>query len=153
MKVVRCHRSRATPYLRRHLPDLPVRKSALVLDLGCGNLRNTRFARSLGFRRVMPVDAAGDFGIQVQLGTDPIPADDGSVGLVLCNYLLCFLNSRERAHLIREIKRVSLPGTHVVLEMYPAKSGVPYDMDRIVRQFGWTVLHRVKDRFVARRDT
>lgn len=140
------------PYLRQHLPDLPVEKSVLVLDLGCGNLRNTRFAKSLGFRRVRSIDAAGDFGIKAILGVDPIPAEDGSAGLVLCNYLLCFLNKRERARLIKDIKRVSYTGTHIILEMYPAKQGKPYDMDRIVRQFGWAIIHRVKDRFIARRE-
>lgn len=152
MRPIRCHKVRATPYLRYHLPDLPVRYDTLVLDLGCGNLRNTCFAKRLGFKRVKSIDAAGDFGIKAVLGTDPIPAEDDSAGLILCNYLLCFLNERERSHLIKEIKRVSFPGAHIILEMYPAKQGKPYDLDKIVRHLGWTVLHRVKDRFIARRD-
>jgi len=152
MRVWRYNIFKETPYLRRWLPNLPVKKNDLVLDLGCGNLRNTHFARKLGFKHIRSIDAAGDFGIQATLGTDPIPANDKSVGLVLCNYLLCFMNDRERAHLIEEIKRVSRIGTHIVLEMYPTRNGTPYSMDKIIQQLGWTVLHRIKDRFIARRD-
>lgn len=121
----------------------------MAIDLGCGNLRNSNLASMYGYN-VISVDAAGDYGIQAHLGRDPIPAEDGCAHLILCNYLMCFMTERERRNLIKEIRRVSRNGAYAVVEMYPAKNGRPYSLDRIIRQLDWQIVRRSKDRFIAR---
>lgn len=149
MRPVRCANDRPTPYLRRHLPGIPA--GGFALDLGAGNLRNTEFARSLGWL-VMPIDAAGDHGsIRVDLGRDRLPFRDSSISLFLCNYLMCFLDDGQRAHLISEIGRVARPGAHIVVEMYRAKDEFPYDIKGIADQLGWWTVRMSKDRFIARK--
>ena len=52
---IRCGRSTATPYLRQYAKLFP--SKGRVLDIGCGNGRNTRFMEGLGYK-VDPVDMA-----------------------------------------------------------------------------------------------
>lgn len=150
MRPVRCGNAKATPYLRQHLPGIPVADPPLALDLGAGNLRNTEFAESLGWV-VMPLDAAGDHGSQrIDLGRDRLPCADRSINLFLCNYLMCFLDDRQRTHLVSEIRRTARPGAHLVVEMYGAKSAFPYDTKKIASKLGWEILRISKNRFIAR---
>ena len=72
-KPIRCPNERETPYVRRFLPTVAAPKSGLVVDLGCGNLRNTKYAKSLGYKNVLSYDKGGDFGIELDLGRDRIP--------------------------------------------------------------------------------
>jgi hypothetical protein len=152
MKPIRCGNDRPTPYLRKHLPGiLPHGIRSSAVDLGAGNLRNTRFARSLGWR-VLPLDAAGDHGsLKVDLAREDIPCGDSSVDLFLCNYLLCFMTEVQRLRLLAEIDRTARPGAHIVVEMFNAKKGFPYDTGKIAKQLGWEILRMSKDRFIARR--
>jgi hypothetical protein len=152
MKPVRCGNSRPTPYLRRHLPGIPKGASGFALDLGAGNLRNTVFARSLGWH-VLPLDAAGDNGsLRCDIGSDRLPVADGSVDLFLCNYVLCFLCPDQRRHLVSEINRSAGGGAHVAVEMYEARKAFPYDTSEIAGSLGcrWRILRKSKDRFIAR---
>jgi dUTP pyrophosphatase len=153
VKVVRCGTSKPTPYLRKHLPIISTAgPRPLALDLGAGNLRNTRFAQSLGWW-VLPVDAAGDHGsMKIDLGKDRLPCDNGSIDLFLCNYVIPFMNEEQRAHLISEIQRVATPGAHIIVEMFHAKNGFPYDIKKLVNQLGWAVVKMSKDRFIARNE-
>lgn len=152
MKAIRCGNNKPTPYLRKHLPQIPRPKESLAVDLGAGNLRNTQFARSLGWQ-VLPLDAAGDHGsIRVNLACEDIPCGDSSVDLFLCNYMLCFLTEIQRLRLMAEIDRTAKPGAHIVVEMFPAKDGHPYDIREIAASLGWTIIRMSKDRLIARRD-
>lgn len=152
-KPVRCHSERETPYIRRFLPTLTSPKSGLVVDLGCGNLRNTKYARSLGYNNVLSYDKAGDFGIKLDLGKDKIPIRRRKASIILCNYLLCFLNESERQHLIGEIKRIAKKGCFLFVEMYHAKKALPYDIGNILELFSdsWSIRHVSKDRFIIQR--
>jgi len=150
--VVRCNNNQATPYLRRHLPRIATALGPLPIafDLGAGNLRNTNFARSLGWW-VMPLDVAGDFGsMKVDLGSDHLPCGDNLVDLFLCNYVMCFLSSTGKRHLISEIKRTARLKAYIVVEMYQAKNTDPYDTKELTNLLGWNILRFSKDRFIAR---
>jgi len=153
MKPVRCGNSKPTPYLRKHLPGITtVGPLPTALDLGAGNLRNTGFARSLGWW-VLPLDAAGDCGsMKVDLGRDRLPCDDGSVDLFLCNYVMCFMDEGQRAHLISEIRRAASHGAHIFVEMFRAKGGFPYDTRKLADAIGWAIMRMSRDRFIARRE-
>jgi len=152
-KPVRCGSGKETPYVRKFLPSLTAPKSGLVVDLGCGNLRNTKYARSLGYTNVVSYDKAGDFGVKLDLGKDRIPIGDGRANIILCNYLLCFLNESEKRHLIGEIKRLAKMGCFLFVEMYNAKNALPYNIDDILGSFSgsWSTKHVSKDRFLIQR--
>ena len=147
-KPVRCNNYEPTPYVRKHLPKFA--EAGTALDLGCGNLRNTKFAESLGYY-VWPFDKGGDYGIKLDLGKEIIPLEE-KVDLILCNYVMCFLTNQERRHLAKEIERFSKSGTYLILEMYSAKQGVPYNMNEIRSLFSdWETIHNEKDRFVLKK--
>lgn len=154
-RPVRHHSRDATPFLRKNFKrfcqDIP--KGAAVADLGCGNMRNSDYLRTLGYNSVYAFDRSTDVGIQADL-THGIPMASGIAGIILCQYVLCFLNSTERRILICEMCRIATEGCVLFVELYPAKKGYRYDDAQIVRAFqngGWECLYRVKDRFVMRK--
>lgn len=107
---VRCGRNTPTPYVRDNLPlfkNIDENQfNITVLDVGCGNGRNTVFLRHHGFEHVSALDMAGDFGAKCELGKDRIPFCGKHFNVVLCNYVFMFLSEKERAFLIKEIRRV-----------------------------------------------
>jgi len=62
-----------------------------------------------------------DFGCEMMLGTDSIPLKDKGADVILCNYLLMFLNKKERTQLIKEFKRIASNNCIIMVELYPAK--------------------------------
>jgi hypothetical protein len=151
-KPIRCgDGKKATPYLRKHLSALDISRDVLAVDLGCGNLRNTNYLKELGFKRISPFDKAGDFGFQIDLGKEKVPVFDKSVGLILCNYLLCFLNKSEKAHLVNEINRMASFGCYLFVELYPAKKAYKYNTNSVRNLFdGWETIHKIKNKFILR---
>jgi len=146
---VRCGKKTPTPYLLKVSKLFP--KKGRVLDMGCGNGRNTRFMEGLGYR-VTPVDMVGDFGKCFVLGHDPIPK--GPYNIILANYVLMFLNERERVQVTRQIQKVAARTCIIVIEMYHAKDAHDYDLDEIVERFyvkGWSKVRKSKDRCVLTR--
>jgi hypothetical protein len=151
MKPIRCGNSNSSPYVRKHLPNILVPKDSLAVDLGAGNLRNTKFAQSLGWN-VLPIDAAGDNGsVKVDLGKEPIPCLDHSVDLFLSNYVMCFMNENECDHLISEIHRTARSSAHIIVEMFQAKKAFPYNVQAMCKKLGWHVIIVSKDRFIAQK--
>jgi SAM-dependent methyltransferase len=143
---VRCGKKTATPYLRKNTKLLP--KTGKVLDIGCGNGRNTKYMKDLGYN-VDSVDMAGDFGIKTVLGQDPLP--NKKYDVLLANYILMFLNDKERSKVMSEMNSRSKKGSIIVIEMYPAKDSHDYDFDSMVNYFynkGWTKLRKSKERCV-----
>lgn len=125
---VRCSREGATPFLKKHWPKLhgeALSTAAVlatpILDIGCGNGRNLRYLRSLGFHNVVGFDMSADFGYQLKLGKDRFPLLDHSVSAILANYVFMFLNKTERTQVIRELRRVAKPDCRIMVELYPAK--------------------------------
>lgn len=170
-KTVRCHTDVASPFLRANIEVFEKVKSDYIwkqknffkegnrnfrkfsiLDLGAGNGRNMYFVRdrlrmagpALGLDRD-PVE-----GVKYSdLGVDTIPVNDGTVDVILCQYLLMFMKPEERLHLMKEIERVAASGAAMLVELFPAKSGlapcakslqpVAYQTREFFTSRGWTV--------------
>ena len=147
---VRCGKDVPTPYLKKNKKLLPGHGN--VLDVGCGNGRNSKYMRSLGFQ-VDSVDMAGDFGVKLELGIEPLPKKKYDV--ILANYILMFLKPEtERKRVMSEILARSKKDTTMMIEMYPAKDAYDYNFDDMVNYFidnGWTKLRKSKDKCVLRR--
>lgn len=119
-------------------------------------MRNTDYLKSLGYDNIRSFDKVTDKGIEIDLRTDAIPLRDKSVSIILCNYVLCFLNEAERLRVIEEINRIANSGCFVFVELYPAKAGHPYDVYKMLNTFkrtigGWKCVHLVNDRFIVRK--
>jgi len=184
-KVIRWRGPRvATPYLRRwftpvksSLPGLDASTNArltavpkhlipFVVDLGCGDGRNSAYLQSLGFR-VSSYDMEPDFagGLPWMAGRDPIPEDDNTCSLVLCQFLLMFLSDQEIYNLCLEIERVTKPGGYVIVELQKVKSGRDVKLSTVIDFFlkkdhltrrqavnrgVWRVFHKARNRCVLK---
>lgn len=148
----RCNKDRATPYMRKMMPQLYRRPQykKIAVDLGCGNLRNSMYVNQ-GFKfEVVPYDMAGDYGNKLLLGQDRITRENGSVHLVLCNYLLMFLTEEERDQAAEEMTRIAKKNAHLIVELYEVKTGLPYEQKDIEELFlsrGWEFVHKSKNHF------
>ena len=152
---VRCNRTDPSPYLAKNIDLFLPATGKLVLDLGCGNGRNTNFMKSKGFE-VISVDMAGDFGWKAVLGVDPLPVV--WVDIILVNYLMMFLNAEERNYLIEEIKRVASDRCIVMVELYAAKDSEATTKSECLRlqkdifdKLGWDKVRYSQERFIARK--
>jgi len=129
---VRCGKKTATPYLQKNLELLGKKNSEkLVIDVGCGNGRNTLFMRNNGFR-VIPLDMCNNLGEDMILGKDKFPVADNSVDIILSNYVMMFLDEDERDQVIEEMKRVAKFGCKIVLELYAAKDSFATTKDELI---------------------
>ena len=120
---VRCNRTSPCPYLKNNIKlfNNGYIKEKLTIDCGCGNGRNTNYLKSLGFKNIMSLDMAGDFGTKLVLGKDNIPAFSMSARLILCNYIFMFLDDKEGEKLFRQINSIADIGCYLMVELYPAK--------------------------------
>lgn len=151
-KSIRCGSHKPTPYLKNNINKLDIKKSALIVDLGCGNCRNTNYLLEKGFTNIYPFDKSNDALNKIDLGKEHIPLDIKNSDLVLCNYVLCFLNAKERRHMVHEISRITRSGSYLMVEMFKAKSAKPYNIDKIRLLFKkWETVHQSKDRFILKR--
>ena len=174
---VRCGKTDPTPYLRDnwwtliphqrcglYVPEKVAIPMCTVLDIGCGNGRNLKFMREMGFGRVGGAKCIGcdmakgcPGAVMMTLGQDRLPADDKSVDIILCNYLLMFLRDFERQQVIGEIKRVASKHCAIMVELYPAKDSVAKTeaaalklQKEIFDALGWVKVRWSKLRFIAR---
>jgi len=142
---VRCNSAGPTPLLRSNVKLLlgnRVSSAAdlAVLDLGCGNGRNTRYIRSLGCTNTVAFDMAGDVGHPLTLGKRPLPLFKASVDVVLANYVLMFLNAKELTQTLRDIQRVARPDCRIIVELYPAKDSfapTPDAVSKLLHEISW----------------
>jgi len=117
-------------------------KSGKVLDIGCGNGRNSAFMKKKGYQ-VTAVDMAVDFGSHIMLGRDPFPK--GKYDIILANYVLMFLDEEERKQVIGEIQDKSKEGTVLVVELYEAKDAYPCNVSEVTEGLeGWEKLRFAK---------
>jgi SAM-dependent methyltransferase len=162
---IRCGRTDPTPYLRRHWKKLlpyngagePI-KSAAIVDIGCGNGRNSKFLKTEGYKNGVAFDMVNDYGFKITLGRDNFPLFAGGVDVVLANYVFMFLSVKERAHLIKEIKRIAKTGCRIIVELYPAKDSFAVNDAEcellkleLIKQLGWNLERESTHRFIARK--
>lgn len=149
-KAIRCNNDRPTPYLKKSIHKLSLAEGNTVIDLGCGNGRNSRYLRSLGFN-VFSFDRKPDFGQELDLARQKIPKVPNP-NLIICNYVLCFMKPEERTHLANEINRISEAGCFLIVELYNAKTSHPYTTEDIREMFPeWETRHLIKDRFILQK--
>ena len=151
---VRCGRKTPCPYLKNNY-DRYLSKGKIVLDIGCGNGRNSDFMKANG-HKVISLDMVNDYGKKCILGCDNLPLKNKSVDTILCNYLMMFLNPVERTQLIREIDRVAKDNCVIILELYPAKDSWTKNekemidlQEHILKHLGWNKIKYSKGRFIA----
>ena len=157
---VRCNKCTPTPYLVKHLDQflLGFGNDVFIVDMGCGNGRNSKFLKELGYFHTMSFDMAGSYGLPMILGKEKFPVRDHSIMAILANYVLMFLNQRERAQVRSEIIRMAAPGCRLMVELYPAKdscfqsvNGLEIMKNKLIADLcnaGWTTLHNVKHKFI-----
>lgn len=164
---IRCGRKTPCPYLKKNIKLLG---GKTVVDIGCGNGRNAKYMQSLGYE-VTAVDMAvnpedvGDKSIDfipMNLGRDIVPVHDGYADIILANYILMFLNEKERDYVLKDINRMSKEGTKLMVELYPAKDSEMKTVEECVAfkdgmiekfmEYGWRVLRRSNDKFIMERN-
>jgi len=146
---VRCGRTDPTPYLRKNTKLFP--GGGNVLDIGCGNGRNSKYMTQLGYK-VDSIDMVGDFGIKCELGKDPLP--NKKYNIVLANYILMFLDKVTRTKVMKEINEKTDKDSILMIEMYPAKDAYSYNFDNMVYYFihkGWSKVRKSKDKCVLKK--
>lgn len=154
---VRCGRTVPCPYLKNNIKHLPKAEgNPLIVDIGCGNGRNSEYLKSIGYDNVHSFDMVGDYGTKITLGKEIIPVMVGSTSVILSNYVLMFLSDRERDHVIQEIKRIAKRGCVVMVELYPAKDSKFDTKEKIIKlqkevfdSLGWKKIKYSQERFIA----
>ena len=159
---IRCGTNKATPYLKKNWgllwPDEYDHDYELkVLDLGCGNGRNSIFMKKEGFTNVTSFDMVDDYGTKLILGVDPIPLPCESVDIILCNFVLMFLSHKERNYLIDEIKRVARWKATIMVELYAAKESYAPTEAKLLKmqndifwRIDWKKIKYSQEHFIAR---
>jgi SAM-dependent methyltransferase len=125
IKAVRCGSKKATPYLRQHIDLFTEYAGGHVVDLACGNGRNSEYMKEKGMH-VMSLDANNDYGIRWEAGM-PVPVGNKEVDYILCNYLLMFLDDHARNDVYDEMLRISHVGTRVMIELEEVKQSLTPD--------------------------
>ena len=156
---VRCGKTDPTPYLRKNLELLKNGRDCSdlsVVDIGCGNGRNTRFLLDNGFKNCRAFDMVDDFGEKMVLGHEMFPVEDNSVDLILANYILMFLDKDERDQVVGELKRISRKGCYFVLELYAAKDSYTKTKEESIKlqeelfdMLNWEKIRYSQERFIV----
>lgn len=161
----------ATPYLRKWRDALLTAGvvPGLVVDLATGNGRNADHLRNYGCT-VHGFDAEPDHRscwAQHWLAGERLPgvADDAAF-LVLCQYLLMFLDDAKIAAALDEADRVLRPQGFILVELQEVKQGRPVRLGRVVEYLqlkrrpegacchcepAYEVVHQAKDRCILRK--
>jgi ubiquinone/menaquinone biosynthesis C-methylase UbiE len=131
---VRCGRKTPTPFLVKCAGKIGDVHGKNVLDIGCGNGRNSVYMQTLG-ANVYAFDMNDDFGTKIVLGHDKIPRPDACMDIIMANYVLMFLDKKEQNQVFHEVRRLLKPDGYFIWELYPAKdSNYPTqdEMDRLI---------------------
>jgi ubiquinone/menaquinone biosynthesis C-methylase UbiE len=125
-----------------------------IIDLGCGRGRNLYYLNNLGFKNLTAIDL---FKFK-ELNTNKInfinadlnksiPIYNRKFDIILCNYLLMFINNKDR--LISEINRISNQNCFCIVELNPKKltNGFDYKFSALINYFcDWDILNiRLKE--------
>jgi len=144
---VRCERKEPTPYLRKNIKLFP--KNGIVLDVGCGNGRNSIFMKKNNYD-VVSVDMINDFGKKIILGKDKLPKNNFDI--ILANFIFMFLNKKERKQVFKQIQLNSKIETIMVVELYNAKDAFECNIDDIIHFFyNWEKIRKSKDKCILKK--
>jgi len=157
---VRCGRKTVTPYLAKNYKYLiGTDRTLTVVDLGCGNGRNSNFMRKQG-HQVFSFDMVADYrhGIATELGRKPLPIKVPA-NIILCNYVLMFLDEKERKQVIKDIKRIAAPNCKIVVQLYPAKDSYAKTKEEMIKMqqeifdaLGWEKIKYSQEGFIAEKE-
>ena len=158
---VRCGKKDPTPYLKKYsymFQEGDGWESRKVVDIGCGNGRNSEYMKKLGFTDVTPVDMKPDYGVAITLGKDPLPAEDKKANIILANYVFMFLNKKELNQVLDQIKRIAADDCILMFELYAAKDSSCKDMDALVKyrdhvakRLGWDKIRYAKEHCILKK--
>lgn len=110
------------PWLERWTTRIGAQATAPnVLELGCGEGRDTRLLLQAGFRRITALDLSGPAVAQCQTLSDdirciqhdlrgPLPLADSSVDVALASLCLHYFSWPDTEAMVLDIRRVLVPG-------------------------------------------
>ena len=138
-------------FLKNYYKDFP--PDPAVVDLGSGRWRHANLLRYVGFRNVICIDkilfSDKPPGVKFMLSNleRGIPLKDDSVNILLCCYLMMFINGRD--FLIKEITRVARKGAYLVLEINEKtlSNGTIIHFEQLIKRLmdeGWLICHQRK---------
>lgn len=168
-KVVRYHKSNPSPFLVQSLPVIKEsitsrlqNKSPVMADLGAGNGRNlVCMMDHLPSLTCMAYDLRSDHTMvqQLDLSKGRWPINNDSVDLILCQYLLMFMDTDGIKHTLSEINRIASKHCVLVLELFSAKQSHFPNNNLLTRlddkveahllDSGWDLLHRKQFHILA----
>lgn len=119
---VRCGTRFPSSFLLKCMQKIGNIEGNVVVDIGCGNGRNSRYLKKNG-ATVFSYDMIPDYGEYLILGRDTIPLSDSSVDIVLANYVFMFLTLEEVVHALEEVRRILKADGYFIWELYTSKTG------------------------------
>jgi ubiquinone/menaquinone biosynthesis C-methylase UbiE len=166
---VRCGRQSPSPFAKKMADRYYM--GGHVLDIGCGNGRNSEFMREFMDDHLKEPDEYAVYGLdmacetpeceKIILGKDKFPDSIPDIKYVMANYILMFLDDKEMKQVVGEINRVAnRKWCTCIVEMYPAKDShcktdeeCEKKLDKFVGMMkkeavGWRVVKRIKLRLV-----
>lgn len=165
---VRCGKQTPTPYLRARYAKLLapglLMRDAIVADLGCGDGRNSKFLiNALGIpMRLHAFDINDDYGTKLILGKEKLPINDGTVDIILAQYVLMFLTPVELKQMLGEMYRIASRDCRILIELYESQLSYTRDSQAIAALKSkildyflggniWRLMGATKTRFVLAR--
>lgn len=136
-----------------------------VIDLGCGKLRNILYMKEVGFKNLVGVDVNKYQRTETELSKinfiqqdllKGVPAPTNYFDIILCNYLLMFIENNYKSDFIKEVNRIAKPKAYFICELNPKKlaHGYEYSMEDIMQSFinlNWEIVNTRKNKFIARK--
>jgi len=156
----RCGSTSPSPYLVK-VADLIY--GDVVVDLGCGNGRNTHYLSDKGYK-TYAFDMVPSYfdSIGLVLGKEDIPLPDHTVNCVLASYIFMFLSHKETSLVLKQIDKIVAPGGIIIVELYPDKSSYTNTEAKCFHLWRylltelafkqWDVVRKSKNRFIMQKD-
>lgn len=99
-------------FIKKHNNDLFINDK--ILDVGAGHYRNLKLFHELGFKNLHAIDIVkSNNPLKVPLNFSQgnieygLPYKDREFNIVLCNYVLMFINPEKQLYVLSELMRVS----------------------------------------------
>ena len=109
-------------FLKRYSKEL--NKNNKVLDVGTGHFRNLKLFHEVGFSKLYAIDKNipdSKFNLRIKFVLqdieDGLPYENKEMDIVLCNYVLMFVNKEKINFVLEELMRVSR--NYLIIETYP----------------------------------